>query len=161
MFVAFLIQMQYNALEGVYVMEIYEKIKNRRKELGLTADDVANSLGISRATVYRYESAEIEKVPITALVPLAKVLKCSPGYLMGWEDDTDCALSPESSDAKRSFGEASLDANESRLVNAYRSFNSTGKAKLMDYVSDLESSPRNYGELLDSSTESTEKDNLA
>lgn len=70
-------------------MEIYEKIKSRRKELGLSAEDVAESLGISRATVYRYESADIEKLPITSLVPLAKVLKCSPGYLMGWEKDPE------------------------------------------------------------------------
>lgn len=70
-------------------MEIYEKIKNRRKELGLSADDVAESLGVSRATIYRYESADIEKLPITSLVPLAKILKCSPGYLMGWDDDSD------------------------------------------------------------------------
>ena len=30
-------------------MTIYERIKKRRKELGLTADQVADSLGISRA----------------------------------------------------------------------------------------------------------------
>lgn len=139
-------------------MEIYEKIKSRRKELGLTADDVANSLGISRATVYRYESAEIEKVPITALVPLAEVLKCSPGYLMGWEDKPLPAASPGPSDAVVPM--SSLVPEEVRLIKAYRSFNKTGKAKLMDYVADLESSPRNFGELSDSYTGETEKDDM-
>lgn len=133
-------------------MEIYEKIKNRRKELGLSADDIADSLGISRATVYRYESADIEKVPITALVPLAKVLKCSPGYLMGWDEEQDpAAVSPS----------LSLDPEETRLINTYRSFNATGKSKLMDYLSDLDSSPRNHGDVLDSFTGLIEKDNLA
>ena len=135
-------------------MEIYEKIKNRRKELGLSADDVADSLGVSRATVYRYESAEIEKVPITALVPLAKVLKCSPSYLMGWDEGQKPAATSPSS-------ELSLDSEETRLINTYRSFNKTGKAKLMDYLADLDSSPRNHGEVLDSYTDLTEKDNLA
>lgn len=69
-------------------MTIYERIKNRRKELGLSASDVASALGVSRATVYRYESSYIEKLPTSALEPLAKVLRCSPGYLMGWESDT-------------------------------------------------------------------------
>ena len=68
-------------------MEIYERIKHRRKELGLTADAVADALGVSRATVYRYESADIEKLPITAIKPLSEVLKISPAYLMGWTED--------------------------------------------------------------------------
>ncbi len=68
-------------------MEVYERIKARRKEIGLTADDVAAALGVSRATVYRYESAEIEKLPTQIIAPLSKVLRCSPAYLMGWEDE--------------------------------------------------------------------------
>lgn len=68
-------------------MTIYERIKARRKELGLTADIVAEALGVSRATVYRYESSDIEKLPTTILESLSKVLRCSPGYLMGWEDN--------------------------------------------------------------------------
>jgi transcriptional regulator with XRE-family HTH domain len=67
-------------------MEIYEKIRQRRKELGLSADDVANALNVSRATIFRYESHDIERIPISVLGPLAKVLKCSPSYLIGWED---------------------------------------------------------------------------
>lgn len=66
---------------------IHERIKARRKELGLTAEKVADALGVSRATIYRYESSDIEKVSINALVPLSKVLKCTPTYLMGWDDD--------------------------------------------------------------------------
>ncbi len=57
--------------------------------------------------------------------------------------------------------ELSLDPEETRLINTYRSFNKTGKAKLMDYLADLVSSPRNHGEVLDSYTDLTEKDNLA
>ncbi len=67
-------------------MEIYERIMNRRKELGLTADEVADALGVSRSTIYRYESAYIEKVPLSSLEPLAKVLQTTPHYLMGWDN---------------------------------------------------------------------------
>lgn len=70
-------------------MEIYERIKARRKELGLSADDVASALGVSRATIYRYESADIEKLPTQIIVPLAEVLRCSPAWLMGWEESKD------------------------------------------------------------------------
>lgn len=72
-------------------MEIYERIKSRRKEIGLSADDVAKALGVSRATVYRYESADIEKLPTAILEPLSKVLKCSIPHLMGWENEEKIA----------------------------------------------------------------------
>lgn len=68
-------------------MTIHERIKARRKECGLSADDVAAELGVSRATVYRYESAEIANMGIDKVEPLARVLHTSPAYLMGWTDD--------------------------------------------------------------------------
>ena len=66
-------------------MTIYERIKRRRKELGLTAEQIAEALGVSRATVYRYESKDIEKIPFDSIKPLADVLQCSAEYLMGWD----------------------------------------------------------------------------
>lgn len=68
-------------------MTIGERIKNRRIELGLSVDELSNILGKNRATTYRYESNDIEKLPTTVLEPLSKVLRVSPGYLMGWEND--------------------------------------------------------------------------
>ena len=64
-----------------------DKIRKRRKELGLSLEDVAKELGVNRSTVLRYESKSIEKMPIDIIPPLAKILKCSPEFLMGWEDD--------------------------------------------------------------------------
>ncbi len=64
-----------------------ERIKARRKELSISADVLAEALGVSRATVFRYEKGEIEKLPVSTLEPLAKVLHTTPAYLMGWEDD--------------------------------------------------------------------------
>lgn len=68
-------------------MTIGERIKNRRKELGLTVDEVAERLGKNRATIYRYESNEIESLPSPVLEPLADVLLTTPAYLMGWENE--------------------------------------------------------------------------
>lgn len=68
-------------------MTLGSRIKARRKRLRLSVDDVAAALGKNRATVYRYESQEIENLPAAALEPLAKVLKTTPAELMGWQDD--------------------------------------------------------------------------
>lgn len=68
-------------------MTIGERIKNRRKELGLSVEEVAKRLGKNRATIYRYESDYIESLPSPILEPLADVLQTTPAYLMGWENE--------------------------------------------------------------------------
>ena len=65
-----------------------ERIRNRRKELGVSAEQLAERLGVSPATIYRYENGAIEKVPGDILPVISKVLSTSPAYLMGWEVDS-------------------------------------------------------------------------
>jgi len=85
-------------------MEINERIKHRRKELGLSAEYIAEKLGLSPATIYRYESKEIKKFPTDVLVPLAKVLHTTPEYLMGWSESKQLKLdSPTIIDNNVSF----------------------------------------------------------
>lgn len=67
-------------------MEIYERIKARRKELGLSAETVAERLGVSPATIYRYEKNDIKKFPTEILTPLSKILRTTPAYLLGVEE---------------------------------------------------------------------------
>ena len=67
-------------------MNVGQRIKNRRKELGMSADKLAELINKNRATIYRYEKNEIENMPYDVIEPLAKVLNVSPAYLMGWEE---------------------------------------------------------------------------
>lgn len=69
-------------------MTIGERIKERRKELGISVDDLAHKIGKNRATIYRYESKEIENLPTTVLEPLAKALATTPAALMGWDESS-------------------------------------------------------------------------
>lgn len=68
-------------------MNIGSRIQARRKQLGLSVEDLAKRLNKNRATIYRYESSYIEKLPVTILEDLAKALKVTPAYLMGWEEE--------------------------------------------------------------------------
>lgn len=72
-------------------MKIGERIKQRRLELGYTADMLAKMLNKNRATIYRYENGDIENMPIDVLEPLAKALNTTPAYLMGWNDSEQSA----------------------------------------------------------------------
>ncbi|ENG4183588.1 helix-turn-helix domain-containing protein [Providencia hangzhouensis] len=51
------------------------KIKNRRKELGLSGANLANKLNLSQQQISRYENG-INKIPINHLVDIAEVLNC-------------------------------------------------------------------------------------
>ncbi len=67
-------------------MELKDIIRIRREHLNLTLEAVARSVGVSAATVSRWESGEIKNLRRDKIAALAEVLEVSPGYLMGWED---------------------------------------------------------------------------
>ena len=74
-------------------MNIGEKIKRRRKELGLSAEKIAQKIGVSPATIYRYESGDIKSPRSSVLRPIAEALGMDLYDLVGWEqfilDDFD------------------------------------------------------------------------
>ncbi len=71
-----------------------ERLKDRRKALGLTLQEVADKMGLTRATVQRYESGLIKGVETGVLERLSEVLACTPAYLMGWTDEPENLLAP-------------------------------------------------------------------
>lgn len=87
-------------------MDFKDLIYRRRKELGLTMEDVAKVVGVSKATVKRWESGEIENIKRDKIVSLANALHTTPAYLMGWVDN-------DTSDIE-------LSKDERKLVLAYR-----------------------------------------
>ena len=62
-----------------------ERIRARRRALGLTLEDVAAATGTSRQTIQRYENGVIGNIPDERLEALARALSTTPAYLMGWE----------------------------------------------------------------------------
>ena len=65
-------------------MTIGERIKRRRKELHMSADELGERLGKDRSTIYRYEKGDIENLPLDILEPIAEALQTTPQSLMGW-----------------------------------------------------------------------------
>ena len=66
-------------------MNIGQRIKQRRKELKISADELGRRLGKDRSTIFRYEKGDIENLPLDILEPIAEILQTTPQYLMGWE----------------------------------------------------------------------------
>lgn len=74
---------------------IGDRIKQARLKLGYSAEQVAAHLGVSPATIYRYENGDIAKLPSKHIVPLAEFLCVPPAYLMEWEESKTSYPMPE------------------------------------------------------------------
>lgn len=70
-------------------MEIKDIIKARRIELGYSMRDIAQRVGVSEATVSRWESGDIANMKRDKIKKLADALVISPGVIMGWEPTRD------------------------------------------------------------------------
>ena len=86
-------------------MTIGERIKKIRKEKKISVDYLATELGISKTTLYRYEDATIEKIPIKVFDRLCVLLDVSPAELMGNEpsEPVPLKLPTEFKDARQAI----------------------------------------------------------
>jgi transcriptional regulator with XRE-family HTH domain len=66
-------------------MKANEVMKVRRLELGLTQKEVADRVGVTEATVSRWESGDIKNMRRDKIAALARALDVSPAVLMDWE----------------------------------------------------------------------------
>lgn len=67
-------------------MEIKDIIRNKRLEKGWTMKELAEKVGVSEATISRWESGEIENMKHKGIVSLSNILGIEPNIIMGWEE---------------------------------------------------------------------------
>lgn len=63
--------------------EVGELIKNRRMELHLSMEDIANQVGINKSTVCRWESGEIKTIKRSHICLLSQILYIPIEILVG------------------------------------------------------------------------------
>ena len=63
---------------------IAQRIRQRRMELGLSLQDVADLTEMSKSTLQRYESGSIRNIPLQKLGILATALQTSADWILGW-----------------------------------------------------------------------------
>lgn len=71
--------------------EITSRIKERRIELDMSYQALADKVGISKSTLQRYETGSIRNMPIDKLEQISEALHVTPDYIMGWENENKTA----------------------------------------------------------------------
>lgn len=130
-------------------MNTGDRIKQRRIALGLSVDELAEKIGKSRATIYRYENGDIENMPTPVLEPLAKALETTPADLMGWSPLEEAANTI--ADLADTALKTAMTPSESQLIreNSYENLvikemekmNQKGKVKLLDTAREMVCNP--------------------
>ena len=67
-------------------MDVKSILKKRRLDKNLTLDDVGKLVGVSAATISRWESGDIENMRSDKIVKLANALEISPAVILGWNE---------------------------------------------------------------------------
>ena len=104
-------------------MTISERVNMLMQELKFSQRDVANFLGVTQGTVQKWVS---KNRPFSAeyLIPLSRLLKVSPMYLLTGEESTDAVI-PEIPDDY-----IQLDDAEAALIEWFRELDYEGKIKV-------------------------------
>lgn len=97
---------------------IGKRIKEKRKEAGLNQKELAAKVGLSEASVSKYENGKVEDATHNMLTKFAEALGVSVAWLLGMEK-TEVSGDP-----------VALSAEEKRLISDFRSISRAGK----DYI---------------------------
>ena len=100
-------------------MEIWHKrIKELRENTDVTLKDMAKIIGVSEATVQRYECGKIYELPYKVIESYAEKFNVSPSYIMGWDNSSEIKLS----------------SDEENIIIEYRKLNKNGKQQLRHII---------------------------
>lgn len=105
-------------------MNINLKLKNARIEKGLSLSELSSLTGIAKSTLQRYETGSTKKIPIESISLLEKHLHLTPGYLMGWVDETP-AIKPV---------EHKLTNNEKIFLEEINDLTEEEQQKVLDFI---------------------------
>lgn len=75
------------------MVTVGDRIRQVRQEQDVTQQELADYIGVSKQAVYKYENNIVTNIPTDKVDAIAKRLKVSPAYLMGWEEQPSPAAS--------------------------------------------------------------------
>ena len=84
-------------------MDIGNRIKMRREELGMSQSELARKVGYTSRTTINKIERDGRGISQDKIVAIAKALKTTPSYLMGWEDEEVATLTARQEQAIENY----------------------------------------------------------
>ena len=94
-----------------------ERIRAVRKEQGMRAVTLADAIGVSKQTLYKYEHGIVANIPLDKVEAAGRALGIGPAALMGWD--------------------TGMTAAERQLLGYYRALGGEDRAMLLGYARGL------------------------
>lgn len=63
-----------------------QRIYNKREEFGLSREELAEKLGVTRQTIYSWENGKVKNIDRDYINRMAAMWNCDPQWLMHMED---------------------------------------------------------------------------
>lgn len=116
-----------------------EKIKELRKDIGLSQVELARKIGVSKQTLYKYENDIITNIPSDKIMRLSEELGSTPAFLMGWYEDkyqlTDPAILSDKQIQFNAYSKEIMENDEKFMdvVIAYYTMSAKDKEKFYEF----------------------------
>ena len=65
------------------------RLKERRLEMGLSANELADLIEIDRSTIYRYEQGINKNIRLASIEAIARTLRVNPNWLVGKSNEKE------------------------------------------------------------------------
>lgn len=108
----------------------FERIARLRELMNIGQSELAERIGVSKQTLYKYENGIVSNVPSDKIEAMAKIFGVTPAYLMGWEESPTPQQTPVPNPDQ-------LSSDEKTLVTNYRILDSTDRMKAQGYIEGL------------------------
>jgi transcriptional regulator with XRE-family HTH domain len=111
--------------------EVGARIAARRSELGLTMEQLSETVGVAKSTIQRYERGSIVRMKVPVITAIAMALSINPAYLVGTSDDP---YLPQDSEASNKLTPDFEDELEATARRYFESLSPERKAEAVNYI---------------------------
>lgn len=125
--------------------DIGKKIKHLRQSLDLTQEELGQKIGVTKATINKYETGIVNNFSRPRIEQLADALNTSPAYLLGWEDMDEATaaralerLTTYNMRIQQITSEDNLSQEERELLRIYNKVSVRSRLKILQLAYELE-----------------------
>lgn len=120
-------------------MTIGNRIKQiRENTLRISQTELAEKIGVSKQTLYKYENDIITNIPSDKIEAIARLAGLSPSYLMGW----DTPEQESAAETGTTLGKAARDPDQINLLKNYQALNVDGQKEVQNHMEYVRSQER-------------------